>query len=52
MKTLEQIRATLPVYPIEVAFPSLAPWRRGNTGIDYVHSFDSGKPGAHVMLVA
>ncbi len=52
MTTLEAIRAALPAYPIEVSFPDIARWREGNTGIDYLHSFDSGKPGKHVMILA
>jgi len=38
--------------PIEIAPPDLAPYRAGNTGVDYVHVLDSGKPGANVMLQA
>jgi predicted deacylase len=30
----------------------LSPYRRGNTGIDYVHRFESGRPGPHVMVNA
>jgi predicted deacylase len=30
----------------------LAPYRKGNTGIDYVHRFESGKPGPHVLVNA
>ncbi len=30
----------------------LAPYRRGNTGIDYVHRFESGRPGPHVLVNA
>ncbi|WP_017232557.1 succinylglutamate desuccinylase/aspartoacylase family protein [Pandoraea sp. B-6] len=52
MTTLEAIRAALPAYPIEVSFPDITRWREGNTGIDYLHSFDSGKPGKHVMILA
>ncbi|MGC7404349.1 M14 family metallopeptidase [Pandoraea pneumonica] len=52
MTTLEAIRAALPAYPIEVAFPDITRWREGNTGIDYLHTFDSGKPGKHVMILA
>ncbi|MBO9535588.1 M14 family metallopeptidase [Herbaspirillum sp.] len=52
MKTLEQIRATLPHYPVEVAFPDIEPWRCGNTGVDFVHSIDSGVAGPHVMVLA
>jgi predicted deacylase len=32
--------------------PHIAPWRRGNTGVDYVHVMDSGKPGPDVMVQA
>lgn len=39
-------------YPIEVVAPDIVPWRTGNTGIDYVHTFDSGKPGPHVLVGA
>ncbi|EJN01462.1 M14 family metallopeptidase [Herbaspirillum sp. YR522] len=52
MKTLEQVRATLPNYPIEVEFPDIDRWRAGNTGVDFVHTFDSHLPGPHVMILA
>ncbi len=39
-------------YPVELTAPSLAPYRRGNTGIDYVTTFDSGVSGPHVMVNA
>lgn len=52
MTTLEAIRAALPAYPIEVSFPDINRWREGNTGIDFLHSFDSGTPGKHVMILA
>lgn len=39
-------------YPIELSPPAIDAWREGNTGLDYVHSFDSGKPGPHVMVSA
>ena len=32
--------------------PDLTPHRAGNTGIDYVHTFDSGVPGPHVCINA
>lgn len=38
--------------PIEVTFPDIGAWRSGNTGIPYVHTFDSGEAGPHVMLNA
>jgi predicted deacylase len=43
---------TAPAYPVELVPPDIAPYRRGNTGIDYVSSFDSGKPGPHVLVCA
>lgn len=39
-------------YPIEIAFPDITPYATGNSGIPYVHNFDSGKPGPHVMVNA
>jgi len=37
---------------IEVTPRDLSRYRAGNTGIDYVHRFDSGRPGPHVMVNA
>ena len=39
-------------YPIELTPPDISAYRDGNTGVDYVTTFDSGKPGPHVMLSA
>jgi predicted deacylase len=39
-------------FPIELSPPDIAPFRQGNTGIDYVHAFDSGRPGPTVMVQA
>lgn len=39
-------------YPTEYPVPDIAPYRRGNVGIDYVHTFDSARRGAHVMINA
>ena len=39
-------------FPIELAPPDIAPYRQGNTGVDYVHVLDSGRPGPNVMLQA
>jgi len=38
--------------PIELLAPDISGHRDGNTGIEYVHSFDSGRPGPHVMVQA
>jgi predicted deacylase len=34
----------------EVLPRDLTPYRAGNTGIEYVHRFESGKPGPHVLI--
>lgn len=38
--------------PIEVIQGDLSAYRQGNTGVDYVHRFESGKPGPHVLVNA
>ena len=40
------------LYPVELEAPDISPYRRGNTGVDYVTTFDSSVPGPHVMLSA
>ena len=37
---------------LDVLPRDLSPYRQGNTGIDYVHRFESGKPGPHVLVNA
>jgi predicted deacylase len=37
---------------VELTPPDIAPYRQGNTGIPYVTTFDSGRPGPHVMINA
>ena len=39
-------------YPIELSAPNIDDHKHGNTGIDYVWTFDSGTPGPHVMINA
>ncbi|MSP48762.1 MAG: succinylglutamate desuccinylase [Alphaproteobacteria bacterium] len=39
-------------YPVELTAPSLDPYKHGNTGTNYVTTFDSGKPGPHAMVNA
>ena len=36
--------------PIEVMPKDLSAYRAGNRGVDYVHTFDSGRPGPHVIV--
>lgn len=38
--------------PLEVLPRDIGAYRRGNTGIDYVHRFASGRPGPHVLVNA
>lgn len=40
-------RPTLEVLPIDIS-----PYANGNLGIDYVHRFDSGRPGPHLLVNA
>lgn len=37
---------------IELTPPDLSRWRAGNTGVEYVHRFDSGRAGPAVMVQA
>ncbi len=41
-----------PLPVIELQPRDLQPYRRGNTGIDWVHRFESGRPGPHVLVNA
>jgi len=36
----------------ELMPPDIEPYRRGNTGVDFVTTFESGRPGPHVMIMA
>ncbi|MBB4220660.1 succinylglutamate desuccinylase/aspartoacylase domain-containing protein [Variovorax guangxiensis] len=37
---------------LEVLPRDLSAYRKGNVGVDYVHRFESGKPGPHVLINA
>ena len=39
-------------FPVEISPPDISRYRAGNTGVDYVHVLDSGRPGPSVMLQA
>ncbi len=41
-----------PTYAVELTAPDIEPYRAGNTGIDYVTTFDSGVAGPHVLVTA
>ena len=38
--------------PIELLAPDIARWRASDTGVDWVHVIDSGRPGPQVMVQA
>jgi Succinylglutamate desuccinylase / Aspartoacylase family len=40
------------LYPIELSPPDITPYKNGNTDVAYITTFDSGKPGPHVMVNA
>ena len=42
----------MPAIPVELEAPDIAPHRSSNTGTDYIHTFDSGKPGPHALVNA
>ena len=39
-------------YPVEVTPPDIEPYRVGNTGVEYVHSFTAAEAGPHVLVTA
>jgi len=39
-------------YPVELKSIDITPYKRGNTGTDYITIIDSGKPGPNVMISA
>jgi predicted deacylase len=39
-------------YRVDLVPPDIAPYRAGNTGIEYVTAFDSARPGPHVVVTA
>jgi len=43
---------TPPEPQLEVLPRDLSAYRQGNVGVDYVHRFESGKPGPHVLINA
>ncbi len=39
-------------YPVEFPPPDIARCREGNTGVPFVHSFEAGRPGPHLLITA
>ena len=48
----QRARAATGAPDIAVDFPDLGPWSAGNTGLPWIWSFDSGRPGPHLALQA
>ncbi len=42
----------MPPVAVELKAPDIEPHRRSNTGVDFVHTFESTRPGPHVMINA
>ena len=40
------------IYPVELTAPDIEAYRTGNTGVEFVTTFDSGTAGPHVMINA
>ena len=47
---MTDLRMALP--PIELTPKDLSSWRKGNRGVDFVQTFESGRPGPHVIVNA
>jgi predicted deacylase len=45
-------RVPEPNYVVELTPPDIEPYRKSNTGVDYVTTFDSGVAGPHVLITA
>ncbi|UTW51892.1 succinylglutamate desuccinylase/aspartoacylase family protein [bacterium SCSIO 12827] len=39
-------------YPVQLEAPDISPYKAGNTGIDYITSFEAAEQGPHVMITA
>src|SRR6185369_8876300 len=50
-RPLPQALTPMPI-AVELQAPDIQPHRASNTGTEYVHTFDSGKPGPHVLVNA
>jgi predicted deacylase len=42
----------MPAIAVELQAPDIQPFRASNTGMEYVHTFDSGEPGPHAFVNA
>ena len=44
--------AVLPHFAVNIPVPDISPWLAGNTGVPGFTTFDSGRPGQHVVITA
>jgi hypothetical protein len=51
-RTIAMTTDAKPRIPVELVAPDIEAHRVSNTGVEYVHSFDSGMPGPHVLVNA
>ena len=52
-QVISPVAPVAPVAPVFEVLPrDLSAYRAGNTGVDYVHRFESGRPGPHVLINA
>jgi predicted deacylase len=52
MTTTITTAVTIMTTNIEIFAPDIERWRNGNTGIEFLHTLESGEPGPHVMISA
>ena len=50
--TATNTEAPMNATAVELDAPDIRPHRRSNTGTDFIHTFESGKPGPHVLVNA
>ena len=50
--TIAPVTDPMPPVAVELQAPDIQPHRKSATGTDFVHSFESGKPGPHVLINA
>ena len=44
MNPMNPMNSMSPLPPVELQAPDITPWKQGNTGVDYVHAIEAGRP--------
>ena len=52
MATIATSTESMPAIAVELKAPDIGVHRKSSTGTEYVHTFESGKPGPHVLVNA